>query len=316
MVCMAQSRVVKGVVFNADGSPLAGITVSAENSTTSTQSSDGGQFEMTVSPYTKYVVATAEGYLTARAEIDGSFLVLTLKVDKKYIENKLKAEEEARLAAEKEAKAKAKAEEEARLAAEKEAKAKAKAEEEARLAAEKDEQTKAKSKESNITTDSNTIKQIVNKKLENIDIGVALTYDYSVDNSDIPHIGLNLDFVNSTSQTNFNIYGMFNTGVYIYDIYGYETPYYSYDVNVGVGCGIPMSRNTEFTTYTTVGGNFSRRWGDYSIVEPGVRFTFRFQPFSILLGIGYQFLFEEYSDGGYYWDNWQLSLKAGIKWTF
>ena len=138
MVCMAQNRIVKGVVFNADGSPLAGITVSAENSTTSTQSSDGGQFEMTVSPYTKYVVATAEGYLTARAEIDGSFLVLTLKVDKKYIENKLKAEEEARLAAEKEAKAKAKAEEEARLAAEKEAKAKAKAEEEARLAAEKE----------------------------------------------------------------------------------------------------------------------------------------------------------------------------------
>ena len=147
MVCMAQNRIVKGVVFNADGSPLAGITVSAENSTTSTQSSDGGQFEMTVSPYTKYVVATAEGYLTARAEIDGSFLVLTLKVDKKYIENKLKAEEEARLAAEKEAKAKAKAEEEARLAAEKEAKAKAKAEEEARLAAEKEAKAKAKAEE-------------------------------------------------------------------------------------------------------------------------------------------------------------------------
>ena len=144
---MAQNRIVKGVVFNADGSPLAGITVSAENSTTSTQSSDGGQFEMTVSPYTKYVVATAEGYLTARAEIDGSFLVLTLKVDKKYIENKLKAEEEARLAAEKEAKAKAKAEEEARLAAEKEAKAKAKAEEEARLAAEKEAKAKAKAEE-------------------------------------------------------------------------------------------------------------------------------------------------------------------------
>ena len=162
MVCMAQNRIVKGVVFNADGSPLAGVTVSAENSTTSTQSSDGGQFEMTVSPYTKYVVATAEGYLTARAEIDGSFLVLTLKVDKKYIENKLKAEEEARLAAEKEAKAKAKAEEEARLAAEKEARlaaekealAKAKAEEEARLAIEREAQAKIMAEEKRIAAEA------------------------------------------------------------------------------------------------------------------------------------------------------------------
>lgn len=128
MVCMAQNRIVKGVVVDADGSPLAGITVSDENSTTSTQSLDGGQFEISVSPYIKYVVATAEGYLTARAEIDGSYLVLTLKVDKKYQENKLKAEEEARSAVEKEAKAKAKAEEEARLAAEKIAQSKAKAE--------------------------------------------------------------------------------------------------------------------------------------------------------------------------------------------
>jgi hypothetical protein len=151
---MAQNRIVKGVVFNADGSPLAGVTVSAENYTTSTQSSDGGQFEITVSPYTKYVVATAEGYLTARAEIDGSFLVLTLKVDKKYIENKLKAEEEARLAAVKEAKAKAKAEEEARLAAEKEALAKAKAEEEARLAIEREAQAKILAEERRIAAEA------------------------------------------------------------------------------------------------------------------------------------------------------------------
>ena len=156
---MAQNRIVKGVVFDADGSPLIGATVSDENSTTSTQSLDGGQFEISVSPYTKYVVATAEGYLTARAEIDGSHLILRLKVDKKYLAAKAKAEEEARIAAqkqaeaeritrEKEAAAKAKAEEEARIVAqkqaeaeriakEKEAAAKAKAEEEARIAAQK-----------------------------------------------------------------------------------------------------------------------------------------------------------------------------------
>ena len=151
MVCMAQSRVVKGVVVDADNSPLSGITISAENATESTTSAQDGQFEINVSPYTKYIVAAAEGYLTARAEIDGSFLILRLKVDKKYLENKLKAEENARVAAEKEAKAKAQAEDDARLAAEKEAKAeakaKAKAEEEARLAAEKEAKAKAKAEE-------------------------------------------------------------------------------------------------------------------------------------------------------------------------
>ena len=169
MVCMAQNRIVKGVVFDADGSPLIGATVSDENSTTSTQSLDGGQFEISVSPYTKYVVATAEGYLTARAEIDGSHLILRLKVDKKYLAAKAKAEEEARIAAqkqaeaeriarEKEAAAKAKAEEAARIAAqkqaeaeriarEKEAAAKAKAEEAARIAAQKQAEAERIAKE-------------------------------------------------------------------------------------------------------------------------------------------------------------------------
>ncbi|MBR5821817.1 MAG: hypothetical protein IKY51_03085 [Alistipes sp.] len=144
MVCMAQNRVLKGVVFGANEASLSGVTISVENSAETTVSVDGGQFEINVSPYARYLVATAEGYLPARLEIDGSFMVFRLKVDKKYLENKLKAEEAARLAAEKEAQAQAKAEEDARLAAEKEAQAKAKAEENARLAAEKEAQAKVK----------------------------------------------------------------------------------------------------------------------------------------------------------------------------
>ena len=144
MVCVAQNRVLKGVVFGANEAPIAGVTISVENSTETTSSANGGQFEIVVSPYAKYLVATAEGYHPARLEIDGSFMVFRLKVDKKYLENKLKAEEDARLAAEKEALVKAKAEEDARLAAEKEAKAKAKAEEDARLAAEKEAKAKVK----------------------------------------------------------------------------------------------------------------------------------------------------------------------------
>ena len=147
MVCMAQNRVLKGVVFGANEASLSGVTISVENSAETTVSVDGGQFEINVSPYARYLVATAEGYLPARLEIDGSFMVFRLKVDKKYLENKLKAEEAARLAAEKEAQAQAKAEEDARLAAEKEAQAQAKAEEAARLAAEKEAQAKAKAEE-------------------------------------------------------------------------------------------------------------------------------------------------------------------------
>ena len=144
---MAQNRVLKGVVFGANEASLAGVTISVENSAETTVSVDGGQFEINVSPYARYLVATAEGYLPARLEIDGSFMVFRLKVDKKYLENKLKAEEAARLAAEKEAQAQAKAEEAARLAAEKEAQAQANAEEDARLAAEKEAQAKAKAEE-------------------------------------------------------------------------------------------------------------------------------------------------------------------------
>ncbi|MBR0338636.1 MAG: hypothetical protein IIX40_00415, partial [Alistipes sp.] len=88
-----------------------------------------GTFEMMVSPYTKFVEASKEGYITAQAEVDGSYLVFKLQVDKKYAENKAKAEEEARKAAEAE---------KARLAAEAEA---------ARLAAEKAEQERKAAEE-------------------------------------------------------------------------------------------------------------------------------------------------------------------------
>lgn len=119
-ICMAQGRLIKGVVFDANGTPFKGATVSVEGSTESFVTPESGEFEMTVSPYVKFVVANAEGYLTSRAEIDGSFLVFRLQVDKKYLENKLKAEEEARKAAEREAQAKLSAEKRASLTAERE----------------------------------------------------------------------------------------------------------------------------------------------------------------------------------------------------
>ena len=123
------TRPVRGVVFDGSGVPMAGATLTAIGSTASQVSGTDGTFEMMVSPYTKFVEASKEGYITAQAEVDGSYLVFKLQVDKKYAENKAKAEEEARKAAEAE---------NARLAAEAEA---------ARLAAEKVEQERKAAEE-------------------------------------------------------------------------------------------------------------------------------------------------------------------------
>ena len=122
------TRPVRGVVFDSDGTPMPNVTLTAVGTTDSKQSGADGTFEMMVSPYTKLIEASKEGFISARAEVDGSYLVFKLQVDKKYAENKAKAEEEARLAAEKAAEA-----EQARIAAEKAAAEKAERE---RLAAE------------------------------------------------------------------------------------------------------------------------------------------------------------------------------------
>ena len=153
------TRVVKGIVQTSDGRPIVGATIKAVDEDVTTTSTVGGAFEMRVSPYCKFVEASIEGYINGRAEIDGSYIIFRLKFDKKYAEEKAKAEverkaaeEQARIAAEKEAAAKAEAErraqeqarieaEKARIAAEKEAAAKAEAErraqEQARIEAEK-----------------------------------------------------------------------------------------------------------------------------------------------------------------------------------
>ena len=156
LTALAQSgRFVNGVVFDENDSPMAGVKVVAKGGAEQFVTGSDGQFNMTVSAYTKYLEAYAEGYLTQSAEIDGSYIVFRMKIDKKYAEQKVaaekaakeaaiakaKAEEQARIEAEKKAAAdavaKAKAEEQARVAAEKEAAAKAKAEEQARIEAEK-----------------------------------------------------------------------------------------------------------------------------------------------------------------------------------
>ena len=87
------------VVFDSDGTPMPNVTLTAVGSTDSKQSGADGTFEMMVSPYTKLIEASKEGFISARAEVDGSYLVFKLQVDKKYAENKAKAEAERKAAA-------------------------------------------------------------------------------------------------------------------------------------------------------------------------------------------------------------------------
>ena len=138
VVAMAQGgRMVKGVVLDEKNTPIAGATITVVNSDVSTTTEANGVFTLVAPTYATEIEASAESYISTRLVIDGSYLMFKLKVDKAYAAAKAKAEEEARIAAEKEAAAKVKAEEEARIAAEKAAAAKAKAEEDARIAAEK-----------------------------------------------------------------------------------------------------------------------------------------------------------------------------------
>ena len=149
------SKVVKGRVFDANENPLENVKVSAVNSSETVYSQSNGLFEITVSPYAKYIETSLEGYVTVQTEIDGSYLIVTMKVDKKYLENKAKekeaaekAEREAALAKEKEEALKAKAEKEAQEAENKRIEAERlaaeKAKKDAELALEKENALKAK----------------------------------------------------------------------------------------------------------------------------------------------------------------------------
>ena len=148
------TRLIKGVVFDENDVPLKGATVSCVGTSDNTITNENGVFNLLVSPYAKKINISLEGYLPLSAEIDGSYLILKLSIDKNYAykklvetEAKIKAEEQARIAQQKEAEEKAKTEEQARIAQQKEAEEKAKAEEKARIAQQKETEKKAKAEE-------------------------------------------------------------------------------------------------------------------------------------------------------------------------
>ena len=137
-------RLIKGFVQTEEGAPLKGATIESIHGDVRTVSGEDGAFELRVSPYVTQLNVTLETYLPAKVDIESAYLVIRLKVDKKYFANKAKAEAELAALAQQEAEAKIKAEEQKRLAAQKEAEAKIKAEEQKRLAAQKEAEAKAK----------------------------------------------------------------------------------------------------------------------------------------------------------------------------
>ena len=137
-------RLIKGFVQTEEGAPLKGATIESIHGDVRAVSGEDGAFELRVSPYVTQLNVTLETYLPAKVDIESAYLVIRLKVDKKYFANKAKAEAELAALAQQEAEAKIKAEEQKRLAAQKEAEAKIKAEEQKRLAAQKEAEAKAK----------------------------------------------------------------------------------------------------------------------------------------------------------------------------
>ena len=83
IVCMAQTRLVRGAVYGANNTPLVGAIVKSADTTQSVRTSESGKFEITVSAYDTYLVAEAEGYSIGRGEIDGSFVAIYLTPAKK-----------------------------------------------------------------------------------------------------------------------------------------------------------------------------------------------------------------------------------------
>ena len=136
-VTAQNTRSARGVVFDEKGTPMEGVKLTAVGTANSVVTGVDGTFDIAVATYTKYVEVSKEGYHSMQLEIDGSYLIARLQVDKKYAENKAKAEAEARKAAEAEKARLAAEAEAARLAAEEAEQARLAAEEKKRIEEEK-----------------------------------------------------------------------------------------------------------------------------------------------------------------------------------
>lgn len=162
-------RTVRGSVYDIDGVPLPVASITYPGNTEKYKIESNGNFIIQIPQHVRYLTAELEGYIPVTVEVDGAYMVFKLKVDKKYYENKAKAEAEAKALAEREAAAKAQAEADAKAAAEKaEAEAKAKAEREAAAKAKAEEQAKIEAEKRAIAEEQARLKAEEEARLEAI----------------------------------------------------------------------------------------------------------------------------------------------------
>ena len=97
-------RLVRGSVVSESGSPLANAVITAENGEKFSPEKDGS-FEIRVSALCRELTFTADGYVQVNRAIDGMYMLVKMAVDieaEKRAAAQAKAEEEARIKAEKE----------------------------------------------------------------------------------------------------------------------------------------------------------------------------------------------------------------------
>ena len=313
-VAIAQNgRVIKGSVYNENREPIAGAIIQARGNSFETKSD--GSFMITVPSNTIEVTASAEGYLPLTLEIDGSYMVFDLEVDKKY----LAAREKERQAAEKRAAEEAAAKEKARIAAqkqaeaeriakEKEAAAKAKAEEEARIAAQKQAEAEriAKEKEAAAKAKRELRAQIA-EECKTHSSGFASVADFSFAIGDEMYagveyiagyrinnhyfvglgVGANLGFGIENSTLRLGEYGILSRGDYYFPAFahfraniinGRFSPYAALSAGVNIGMPQTLFLDLVKAKYNTLG----------AFINPQVGVSYRLTPkFGIFAAVGF-----------------------------
>ena len=297
---MAQNlRTVKGAVMNENDEPLSGVIIKAVNSDSETITDKNGRFELKVDLYIKFVEASYENYITAKAEIDGSYIVFNLKVDKQLLKEKAKAEAEAKKAAAEQAKAeaeakraaeqaaaeqaeaeakkaaaeKAKAEAEAKAKAEAEAKKvaaeKAKAEADARRAAEKAavEKTKAEAEAKRAVAEKNNV-EVETKRIACFSTHIS-GYNSVIDVSSFSFRNVGVNYIGGYRFNNYLFVGagagveMPLEGKYILEPSYVEGEYFISGIKRGVT--IPLFAHAR--------ANFLNcRWSPFFALSAGARF--------------------------------------------
>lgn len=269
-------RVIKGSVYNENSEPIAGATLQASGNSFETKSD--GSFMITVPSNTIEITASAEGYLPLTLEIDGSYMVFDLEVDKKYRAAKEKERQAAEKAAAEEAAAKEKERQAAEKRAAEEAAAKAKSELKAQIA---EECKKHTSGFASVADFSFAIG-------DEMYAGVEYIAGYRINNHYLVGLGLgaNLGLGIENSTLCLGEYGKLSRGDYYFPVFahfraniinGRFSPYAALSAGVNIGMPQTLFLDLVKTKYNTLG----------AFINPQVGVSYRLTPkFGIFAAVG------------------------------